>query len=48
MVSSITLNNLPDIESLRRLSQSVAMLDAILSPEWVYRYYSFNSKWGPR
>jgi hypothetical protein len=21
------------------------MLDAILSPEWEYRYYSFNSKW---
>ena len=23
------------------------MLDAILSPEWEYRYYSFDSKWGP-
>jgi hypothetical protein len=23
------------------------MLDAILSPEWEDRYYSFNSKWGP-
>jgi len=23
------------------------MLDAILSPEWEYRYYSFNSGWGP-
>jgi hypothetical protein len=23
------------------------MLDAVLSPEWDYRYYSFNSKWGP-
>ena len=22
------------------------MLDAILSPEWEYRYFSFNSKWG--
>jgi hypothetical protein len=22
------------------------MLDAILSPEWEYRYYSFNSQWG--
>lgn len=21
------------------------MLDAIMSPEWEYRYYSFNSKW---
>jgi hypothetical protein len=23
------------------------MLDAILEPEWQYRYYSFNSKWAP-
>jgi hypothetical protein len=26
--------------------QSLAMLDAILSPEWVNRYYSFNAHWG--
>jgi len=25
--------------------QSLAMLEAILMPEWGYRYYSFNSKW---
>jgi hypothetical protein len=23
------------------------MLDAIVCPEWEYRYFSFNSKWGP-
>ena len=23
------------------------MLDAILCPEWEYRYFSFNSRWGP-
>jgi hypothetical protein len=23
------------------------MLDAIISPEWEYRYYSFNSNWSP-
>ncbi len=39
------LSVLPDIESLKKLSQSLAMLDAILSPDWEYRYYSFNSKW---
>jgi len=39
------IENLPDIDSLKLLSQSLAMLDAILSPEWEYRYYSFNSKW---
>ncbi len=39
------LENLPDVQSLKKLSQSLAMLDAIISPEWEYRYYSFNSKW---
>lgn len=37
---------LPDPPALRRLTQSLAMLDAILSPEWAYRYYSFNAHWG--
>jgi hypothetical protein len=45
MVSKATLTSLPDVEELRKLTQSLAMLDAILSPEWEYRYYSFNSKW---
>ena len=38
---------LPDIPVVRDRSRSLAMLDAILSPEWEYRYYSFNSRWGP-
>ena len=25
----------------------MAMLDAILSPEWDCRYYSFNAGWSP-
>ncbi len=45
MVQKQRLASLPDVESLKRLSQSLAMLDAILSPEWEFRYYSFNSKW---
>jgi hypothetical protein len=36
---------LPEVSGLRRLSQSLAMLDAILCPEWQYRYYSFNANW---
>ncbi|HLM03482.1 MAG TPA: hypothetical protein VK400_20680 [Pyrinomonadaceae bacterium] len=40
------LSFLPGIEELRKLSQSLALLDAILSPEWEYRFFSFNSKWG--
>lgn len=35
----------PSIAHLRNLCRSLAMLDAILSPEWESRYYSFNSGW---
>jgi hypothetical protein len=45
MISTRDLTGLPDVDALKRLMQSMAMLDAILSPEWQYRYYSFNSKW---
>src|SRR5215218_10310749 len=45
MVTKKTLAAIPDIPSLKKLSQSLAMLDAIMSPEWDYRYYSFDSKW---
>jgi hypothetical protein len=38
---------LPDIPVVRDRSRSLAMLDAILSPQWEYRYYSFNGSWGP-
>jgi hypothetical protein len=44
-ISTRDLSGLPPIDDLRRLLQSLAMLDAILCPEWQYRYYSFNSKW---
>ena len=37
---------MPNIDQLQKLSQSLAMLDAILSPDREYRYYSFNSSWG--
>ncbi|GAK52107.1 hypothetical protein U14_03356 [Candidatus Moduliflexus flocculans] len=30
---------------LKRISKILAVLDAILSPEWEYRYYSYNAKW---
>jgi hypothetical protein len=46
MVLQKRLVTLPDIEPLKRLSQSLAILDVIMSPEWEFRYYSFNSKWG--
>jgi hypothetical protein len=36
---------MPDIATFRRLTRSLAMLDAILSPQWEDRTYSFNSRW---
>jgi hypothetical protein len=38
-------DNLPEPKLLLKLLQSLAVLDAILSPEWEDRYYSFQSKW---
>ena len=46
MISTRDLEALPDISILRRLTRSLAMLDAIMSPEWESRYYSFDSHWG--
>ncbi len=46
MVSSKIIVSLPDIESLRRRSQSLAILEAILCPNPDLRCYAFNSKWG--
>ena len=47
MISTRDLSSLPDVDTLRRLMQSLAMLDAILSREWQYRYFSFNRRWSP-
>jgi hypothetical protein len=38
---------LPDVEVVRRWSEALAALDAILSPEWEYRYFSFAADWAP-
>jgi hypothetical protein len=46
-ISTRDLGGMPDIRAFRRLTRSLAMLDAILSPEWEDRYYSFDSHWGP-
>jgi hypothetical protein len=45
MISTRDLTKLPDITGLKKLTQSLAMLDAIIMREWDYRYYSFNSAW---
>jgi hypothetical protein len=46
MISTRDLSRLPGIEPLRKLAQSLAMLDAIVWRDWEDRYYSFNRRWG--
>jgi hypothetical protein len=43
--STRNLEKLPSPERLEQLSKSLAMLDAILCPDWEDRYYSFNARW---
>jgi hypothetical protein len=44
-ISTRNLSALPPVNDFRRLLQSMALLDAIIEPEWQYRYYSFNATW---
>lgn len=41
------VRRLPEISRVREISQAIAMLDAILSPAWSSRYFSFDTAWGP-
>ena len=45
MISSQDLSALDAPSELRKLMISLAILDAIMSPEWQYRYYSFDPRW---
>ncbi|WP_189186825.1 hypothetical protein [Streptomyces albiflavescens] len=47
MPFSELIRQLPEISIVRDRSRALAMLDAILSPEWEYRYFSFDSQWSP-
>ena len=38
---------LPPPPDLERRCVALAMLDALLSPDWQFRYYSFNRRWSP-
>ena len=37
---------IPPSSVVRSRFQALAMLDAVLMPDWESRYFSFNSKWG--
>ncbi|MEV6964660.1 hypothetical protein AB0M47_06045 [Hamadaea sp. NPDC051192] len=39
------LPRLPDIETLRQRCLALATLEAVASPEWQSRYYSFDPRW---
>lgn len=45
MISTRDLSALPPINALKKLTQSLAMLDAIIQRDWSGRYYSFNAHW---
>ncbi len=47
MLSTTSYAGLPSATALQRLAQSLAVLDAINSPDWEYRYYSYNPAWAP-
>jgi hypothetical protein len=38
--------DLPDLATIKRRARALAMIEAIVCPEWANRYYSYNSKWG--
>ena len=46
MISSRSVSELPEIDEVKRISQSIATLDAIMTDEWEYRYFSFDANWG--
>lgn len=45
MISTAETALLPDYRKLKNICKAMAVLDSILSPEWQYRYHSYNSVW---
>jgi hypothetical protein len=45
MISTANYSSLPNKDKLQQISKAVSVMDAILSQEWEYRYYSYQSKW---
>ena len=41
------IKQLPEPEAVRARSKAMAVLDAVLSPEWQWRYYSYDAQWAP-
>ena len=47
MSADLVARALPEISVLRDRCRALAMLDAVMSPEWDGRYFSFDSRWAP-
>src|SRR5690554_119468 len=45
MISTRNYHLLPDSKTLQTICKAIAVLDAVLSQEWQFRYYSYNSQW---
>ena len=45
MISTKNLKLLPNQPALQQLCKAISVCDAIISPEWEYRYYSYQEKW---
>ncbi len=45
MLSTKDYSSLPDRHKLKEICKSVSVIDAILSEDWLDRYYTYNSKW---
>lgn len=48
MIATKNLLLLPDSEKLKKACKAMAVLDAILCQDWVYRYFSYNSDWSDK
>lgn len=45
MISTKDFSLLPKKQKFQNLCKSISVLDAIICPEWAFRFYSYNSKW---
>ncbi|MGD1958111.1 MAG: hypothetical protein ACFB2Y_04625 [Fulvivirga sp.] len=45
MLSTENLDEIPKPSNLQKVCKSISALEAIISPEWEYRYYSYQKNW---
>lgn len=49
MLHSINdFKELPSMDEVKSVAQGLALVDAIIMPEWEHRFFSFNSNWDGR